>query len=492
MNSKLIFLILTSCLTAQTLAQTSEEPSNQLAVIAEEIDRIRLQHGVSATAVIVVEDDKVTLEHYSGTRDWQSRQVVDRNTYFRMGSVTKIFTGLALLRAQQQRILSLEQPVSDILSKPQSSNTWAQSNPLLVAHLMEHTAGWHDMGSIEFADKNPQPLSPAEALALHPESRVMQWPPGWYPEYSNSGPGMASFVIEQASGQDFDQYMVEQVFMPMGMKSASLLLSDEIERQLATGYNKDGQTVIPYWHILYRASGGLNVLPIDMSRLLIMLLNRGQLDGEVIFSKPQINRLETPKTTLAAATGLSFGYGLGVYASVHERHVLYGHGGDADGYLAHFRYSLESGKAYLVVINAFNHAPLRAMQKQLNDYLVDGLPRPRLPAVPVLEESVLAGYTGSYHLAAVRFPRKDWEKKKLLVRLKDDYLQTSEGDDKWRSLIPVNQQHFRRRYEPSAIVSGDKCSRGQWFISTSKMLLVNRSQRTTLIVTFRGLQVVIF
>jgi CubicO group peptidase (beta-lactamase class C family) len=438
------------CLAAPASAHSSEESSGKLDALAEEIDSIRLQHGVSATAVIVVEDDKVTLEHYSGTRDWQSGQTIDRNSYFRMGSITKIFTGLALLRAQQQGVLSLDQPVSETLVRPQSRNPWAQSNPLLLAHLMEHTAGWHDMSSIEFNDKNPKPLSLIESLALHPESRIMQWPPGLHAEYSNTGPGLASFVLEQASDKEFDQYIAEHVFKPMGMTSASLLLSDKIDKQLVTGYDKDGQTPIPYWHIAYRASGGLNVLPIDMSRLLIMLLNRGQLDGETIFSRAQISRLETPKTTLAASTGLTFGYGLGVYASLHQQHVLFGHGGDADGYLAHFKYSLESGKAYLVVINAFNHAPLRAMQKQLNDYLVAELPKPQLPAAAVLDPALLESYTGQYRPASVRFPREGWEQKKLLIRRKDDYLQTSLGNDKWWSLIPVNTQHFRRRNEPLA------------------------------------------
>jgi CubicO group peptidase (beta-lactamase class C family) len=424
--------------------------ADKLADLASGIESIREQHGVSAAAVIVVDAERVLLEHYSGITDWDSQRVVDRDTYFRLGSVTKAFTGLALLRAEEQGKLTLQQSVAEILPQAQLNNPWADSHPLRVAQLMEHTAGWYDMSAMEFNDKNPKPLSPAEALALHPQSRLMHWPPGWHSEYSNSGPGMASYVIEQATGKNFDQYIVEQVFKPLGMDSATLLLTEKIDRTRATGYDKDGRTVIPYWHIVYRASGGLNVLPSDMAGFLQMLLNKGRLDERVVFSEAQIKRLETPKTALAAQTGLEYGYGLGIYGSLFKKHVLFGHGGDADGYLAHFKYSRESGKAYLVVINAFNHTPLRAMQALLNEYLVAGLPEPSMPEIPVMEDSVLANYTGLYHLAAVRFPREGWREKTLRIRLEDGRLQTSEKEIKWRRLVPVNQQHFRRVNEPLA------------------------------------------
>ena len=118
--------------------------------LANEIDSIRVKHGVSAAAVIVVNSDEVLLEHYSGITDWDSPRTVDRDTYFRLGSVTKVFTGLALLRAEEQGKLSLQQSVAEILVQAQWKNPWGESNPLRVAQLMEHTAGWYDMSVVEF------------------------------------------------------------------------------------------------------------------------------------------------------------------------------------------------------------------------------------------------------------------------------------------------------------------------------------------------------
>ena len=424
--------------------------ADEAADLAAAVDRIREQHELAAAVVIVVDAESILLEHYSGIIDWDSPKPVTRDTYFRIGSISKAFTGLALLRAEQLGQLQLDQQVSDFLSEPQYDNRWEETNPLRVAQLQEHTAGWYDMSGQEFNDKNPKPLSVAESLAMRPQSRVMRWPPGWHSEYSNSGPGLVSYVIEQASGAVFDSYIAGQVFKPLGMHSASLLLTPEISGALATGYNTDYQSVIPYWHIVFRASGGVNVLPVDMAKFMQMLLNRGQLGGRAVFSEAQIERLETPTTTLAATTGLRYGYGLGIYSILHNGHVLLGHGGDADGYLAHFRYSRESGKAYFAVINAFNHAPLRALQNLLNDYLVAGLPDHEKPDVPAIDHAILESYTGSYRPASVRFPGNGWQDKTLQIKLEGDRLLSTENGRRWRRLYPVNKRHFRRSDEPVA------------------------------------------
>jgi CubicO group peptidase (beta-lactamase class C family) len=433
--------------------------ADDLADLAAAIDGIREQHELSAAAVIVVDADEILLEHYSGITDWESQNRVTAETYFRVGSVSKAFTGLALLRAEQLGLVKLDQKVSEILPVPQYQNPWEETNPLLVAQLMEHSAGWFDMSRLEFDSADGKPLTAKEALAIRPQSRQMQWPPGWHSEYSNSSPGLLSYVIEVATGSKFDGFIDEQVFNLLGMESASLLWSPEIEKSRATGYDTDGRSIIPYWHIIYRASGGMNVLPRDMAKFLQMLLNSGRPGGRAVFTAEQVSRFETPKTTLAAQAGLEYGYGLGVYTSLHKKYVLFGHGGDADGYLAQFSYSRDSGKGYFVVINAFNHAPLNAMEDKLNDFLVAGLPEPLMPDIPDVDPEILERYVGKYRPASVRFPRDGWQDKSLQVKLDGDRLLTRENGRRWRRLVPVNEQQFRRGNEPVAtaafIAAGD-------------------------------------
>lgn len=401
--------------------------------------------------MVLVDRDGTLAQASLGITDWESATPVTADHYFRIGSITKAFTGLTLLKAQARGCLQLSDPVAKHLPPGEQdqwfTNPWEDEAPLRLAHLLEHTAGWYDMSRAEFDHNVPLPL--ADALAIAPSSRRSHWPPGRHDEYSNSGAGLAAFTLEQACEVDFEDFMTEQVLKPLGMHSANLSLTPQIRERLVQGYNRDHRSPIPYWHILYRPAGGMNVVPSEMAGFLRLLINRGQLDGQRIFTEAEIQRAESPRTTLAAKSGLKYGYGLGNYHSLHKGHVLHGHGGDADGYLAHFAYSLESGRGYFVVITAFDSKVLNAMREPLDDFLIKGLPTPEPPPVADLPSETLQKLTGTYHRASIRFPRPGWQQDTLQVRYRNGQL-SYRRRGRWRQLLPVNAQHFRRRGEPVA------------------------------------------
>lgn len=420
-----------------------------------EIARIRSLHGVAGVAAVVVERDAIVLEHYSGVQNWDSAEPVTAATWFRAGSVTKVFTGLALLAAQRQGQIDLDAPVAAQLPpRPPGEdlpfqNPWEAEHPLYVSDLMEHTSGWFDMSRLEFDSQDPAPLTLQQALALWPQSRRSHWPPGMHSVYSNSGPGMAAWLVERRSGESFDQFIKKTVFEPLGM-AASLRLEPSMEDKLATGYDTDGVSVIPYWHILYRPSGGLNLRPVTMARFLQMVLNGGRLDGRQVFSAAQLHRLQTPTRSLAARAGMKFGYGLGIYTSLHRGHVLYGHGGDGDGYLAHFAYSLDSGRGYFVVLNAFSHPALRELKTLLADVLIQDLAPVATPPVASLALPLLEKYSGTYHLVATRFPAAKWRKRSMRIKLQQGTLLVQHQGGQEHTIVPLSSQLFRRPGDPVA------------------------------------------
>lgn len=421
------------------------------------LEQIRVDANVAAMAVVLVERNGPVQSHVSGVRDWMGAQPVDQESIFRIGSVSKLFTGLTLLKAEEKGLLRLNQSVAEILSlnaQPGAhhklyDNPWEDKWPLRLAQLMEHTAGWYDMSGLEFDHSDPKPLSLKEALAIAPASRRSHWPPGMHSEYSNSGAGLAAYVLEQAAGEDFETLARRWLFEPLRMDSADYQLSPQVQNHLVQGYDHDGRKPIPYWHIIYRPAAGLNLVPRQMSALLQMLLARGQWRGQRLFSEAQIHRLEHPETTLAASVGLEFGYGLGIYQTQHQGHSLFVHGGDADGYLSHLAYSPSSGRAYFVVITAFNHRPLARLKEALNDWVIAAEARPAKPEVFPLSEEIRRLYVGQYRAASQRFPGArgaEW----LRVLDRNGQLFTQIGDDSPRPLIAVSQRHFRRPWETTA------------------------------------------
>lgn len=424
---------------------------DELQTIVERIESIRERAGMASAYVLMVDRDQVLVHQGLGIRAWDDPRPVTDQDYYRLGSISKAFTGLAMLKAQEQGCLKLTDEVRKLTPDALYTNRWEKAHPLTVAMLMEHTAGWHDMSWFEFKYNNPVNLT--QGLKLRPDSRVAQWPPGLHYSYSNSGPGMAGWLLERACDTDFDRYIEQHVFKPLDMPSATMNRTPDVARDLVGGYNTDPKEPIRYWNFLFRPSGSMNVRPIEMANFLQLMLNRGQHNGEQIFSEAQIDRMETPTTTLAARAGMQYGYGLGIRASTRKGHVIYGHGGDADGYLTRFSYNKDSGRAFFVVITMFDSRPLRRMRNVLEDWLVAGTSRPQPQPAIELDPARINGITGEYRRHSIRFERDGWRDDRLTVRQADGSLEYLRGNTRWRRLIPVSQNTFRHSGEPVATVA---------------------------------------
>lgn len=424
-----------------------------LATVATQIDSLRRERHIAAASVVLVDRYGLLLHKTFGVVTRDGSRAADNDTLFRVGSITKTYTSLALLRAEAAGVLRLDQPIRERLPQAPFENRWETTQPLTLAELMEHSAGWFDMSTAEFDSSDPTPLSLPQALALRPASRRSQWPPGLHSEYSNSGPGLAAWVLEQHSKKPFETVLQASVFEPLGMRSASLLRDAATRARLAQGYDRDGATPIPYWHVLYRAAAGLNLNPRDMAPMLRMLLNRGRVGDQRFLTPEQVLRMEHPRTTLAARAGLDYGYGLGIEQSLHQGHLLFGHSGDADGTVARFDYSLESGRGYFVVITAYQNETLAAMQEPLNDWLVEGLPAAVAPATAALTGEQLQALTGDYQPASIRFPTPGWQRQRLQVLLRDGQLLTRDSAGDERALLAVDARRFRRPWETLATMA---------------------------------------
>jgi len=439
--------LLAGALLAAAVTAVADQASDD---IVARLDAIREQSGMASAYVLMVDRERVLVHQGLGVRSWDDPRPVTDRDYYRLGSISKAFTGLALLRAEEQGCLRLDDTVRKHAAQLPYINPWQQ--PITLAMLMEHTAGWFDMSWKEF--KYNEPVSLERAFRVNPVSRISQWPPGRHQSYSSSGPGVAAWVLEQACDVDFEAFIAQQVFAPLQMPSATFQRSEEVSEHLVGGYNTDPKEPIRYWNFLYRPAGAMNVRPVEMANFLHLLLNRGTLQGKQVFTPAQMARMHTPTTTLAARDGMQYGYGLGIYADIRDGHVIYGHGGDADGYLTRFAYSPESGRGFFVVITMFDHAPLGKMRKLLENWLVADLPPAEAPAYTA-DPQDLYPLTGYYRPLTTRFNRPGWQDRRMRVRLSAARLQYQLDDwspQRWRTLLPVATNQYRHFDEPVATV----------------------------------------
>ena len=420
-----------------------------------DIESARLEHDVPAVALTLVSTQEMLWTGALGLADLENRKMATADTLFRIGSITKAFTALAMLILQEEGLLNLNDSLKALVPDAPLSNSWESKHPVRLVHLLEHTAGLLDITKAEFDHNDPTPLTLEEGLVFLPEARKSQWPPGLHASYSNAGAGLAAYALEKVTGKRYEDFVKQRLFKPLGMHTANFFLDDQTRYMLATGYDRDGHSIIPYWHMIFRPFGGINARPREMAGFLQMLLNYGKVGDRRIMSASSIRRMEYPATTLAASSGLRYGYGLGNYASAHKGFLFHGHGGDGDGYLAHYAYNRESGLGYFVVINAFNGKALSDMRDLIQDYIVRGL-TPRIPVEAEVDANRLLQLTGTYEPVTHRFAWTDPERNKrkvLHVALEDGKFYTLSNAGKKRFLVPVDDRHFRRLEEPVATIA---------------------------------------
>jgi CubicO group peptidase (beta-lactamase class C family) len=431
------------------LAMASSASYQQL---IDDLETLRVEYEVAGFALTLRSDDGVQTVA-AGLADLESGRPVTADTLFRIGSITKTFNALAIMLLVEQGCLDLDAPLREIAADSPLRNPWADTNPIRVAHLLEHSSGLLDITREEF-DHNEPFATLDDALAWRSAARVVQWPPGMHSVYSNANAGFAGLVIERVSGQDYTRFINERLLRPLGMRTAGLVADGATVQRLATGYDSDGRTPIPYWQMIFAPLGAINATPAEMGALLELFLRYGQVGEKRLLDAGSIARMERSATTLAARNGLTYGYGPGLDQSLHDGFIWYGHGGDGDGYLSSFGYNRDADAAYFITINAFKQDALNAMRDRVRDYLTDGLSAIQ-PEHAQHEIDELRSLTGTYVAVTRRFPWQSadqMETDRLQVVLEDGALYTRTPKGR-RLLIPVDARLFRREGQPVATIA---------------------------------------
>ena len=372
---------------------------------------------------------------------------------FRVASISKSFTALAVLRAVEDGFFDLGSPVRELAPEVGFTNRWEGTHPITVAMLMEHTTGFDDLHFSETAKVDDPEITLAEGLAYHLHSRISRWQPGTYTSYSNSGPAIAAYVVEKITGQAFEDYVREHVFDPLGMESSTFHVPRDAAL-VAKGYEADGVSEVNYDHTIFRPSGGLSTSSREMARYLRMMINRGTLDGVRLLAPETITRMETPATTLAARAGFTSGRGLGNSTSIVNGHLFHGHNGGHPGFVSRSWYSADLGVGFFVSINN-RSSYIEDIAKLLGERLTEGFETPR-GAVAALSDDELRAMTG-YHQNVTPRQQIEYAVRRFVaiqrVTLEEGklFIAPPAGGEK-RELVPVTARSFRYEDEPVASV----------------------------------------
>jgi len=370
LTSLLVFLFFSISLSFAQEKSNNNSPQT-LIELQDSIQKILIKTNTSGAGIAMISGDNIVLLRGFGLADIENNIDVNENTMFRLGSVSKLFVSLAILKLQEEGLLNLKDKVSDLIPDLEIINPWEDKYPIRIENLLEHTAGLNDWSFAELGSNDPKPKTLKESLEYYPKGRVARFVPGTRIQYSNLGVSIAAYIVEKVSGMTYETYVAKYFFKPMGMKNMTFRNSELYKKIGAKGY--DNGTVMPYLHPLYRPSAALTGSSKDLVNMLKFFIKRGKIDSIQLLSESSLKRMEHNESLNIGNSELFKRQGLGNNPSYYKNYIYRGHGGSVPGSNADFCYLPEYNLGYAIMINGENQAVIRTLSNLIKEYQIKDL-----------------------------------------------------------------------------------------------------------------------
>lgn len=278
-------------------------PRNDASTLRDAAAAILERHPCVGMALGVVRGGEPPILHVAGVADIASRAPITEDNLFRIASITKTFTAIAILQLCEQGLVDLDAPANDYLRAFRLVPAQAAWRPATLRHLLTHTAGlpevvqpWHavqpDFGESVPVDRPLPSLADFYRGALHLVAE-----PGTRFRYGNHSPATLGQVVEDVSGMPLAQYFRERIFEPLGMMDTDLRRTDEVRVRLATGYElgKIGPKAVTPREMVTAGAASVYSSPRDMARYLAALLGGGTNEHGTVLRPATVASMFAPQ-----------------------------------------------------------------------------------------------------------------------------------------------------------------------------------------------------
>jgi CubicO group peptidase (beta-lactamase class C family) len=435
------------------------------AMLAEERDR----QGLPGLAAGIVVDGELRHVTALGVRNLETGAPVDADTVFRIGSITKTVTALAVLRLRDEGKLALDDPAARHL--PELAGVrylTADAPPLTLRQLLTHSSGLPRLGAFDYTrpDRDVEEREILDSL----RNLSLEHAPGARYAYSNLGYALLGLVVARASGERYRDHVTTKLLAPLGMRASGWDAGALSALELATGYKKrEGKLVVATpWRLgASEAAGGLYMSLRDLARWIAVQLDahppRDDADhGPVRRASLREAHVAGPRIGLEAhvrgdagagvsveATARAVGLGWHVSETCHFD-ALVSHGGAVDGFRAEALFSPAHGVGVALLVNSSDASLERPLRRTLELLRASGGLSDRRRLVSPLVESALAA------LLAVQ---NRWDEPAYLAMLTERHrAQVTTAEEK-AELEEYARRHGRCEAGPAVEVGGPRRAR---------------------------------
>jgi CubicO group peptidase (beta-lactamase class C family) len=300
-------------------------------------------YNVNAVSVAVIKNYKIEWIKAYGYADVSEKRSATTQTLFQAASISKSINSLGILKLVEEGKLGLDDDINNYLKDWKFPyDSISKGKKISIANLLSHKAGLSigGFGGYEKGKKLPTTIETLDGLKPSNSNAVRSiFEPSLKFQYSGGGTTITQLILENTTGEKYEDYMTKNVLTQLGMSNSSFNQppAKEKENILATGYNNNKEVEGKYHIYPEKAAAGLWTNPTDLAKYIIetqlSLLGKS---NKILSKEMSVKRLEN---------------NFGVFLNDFNGVKYFGHSGGNEGFVCHYVGSLEDGNGMVVMTN---------------------------------------------------------------------------------------------------------------------------------------------
>jgi CubicO group peptidase (beta-lactamase class C family)/D-alanyl-D-alanine dipeptidase len=346
----LLGLVILAALPARTGAQATVAPARKYAALIKGLERFIAREvadkGLPAVSIALVDDQAIVWARGFGFANPKDKVPATAETVYRVGSVSKLFTDIAVMQLVEAGKLDLDAPVTKYLPDFKPNNPFKK--PITLRQMMAHRSGLVREPPVGNYFDPTEPSLAAMVKSLNQTSLV--YAPESKIKYSNAAIATVGYVLEKTQHEAFPKYLKRKVLDPLGLKKSAFEPTPELKKDLAAAvmWTYDGRVFpAPTFGLGMAPAGSMYSTVNDLGRFLSALFAGGRGANGRVLKATTLEQMWTPQ--FAKNKKEKTGFGIGFHLEELDGRRLIGHGGAIYGFATELA-ALPKEKVGVVVI----------------------------------------------------------------------------------------------------------------------------------------------
>lgn len=340
-------------------------------------------HNKFMGTVLLATEGKPIFERALGYADFEGKVKATSETHYRIGSISKMFTTVLVLKAEEAGKLSLDQKLADFY--PQIKN----SEKITLSMLLQHRSGIHNFtDNADYLSYNTKAISEADLVKIIVDGGS-DFEPDSKGDYSNSNFVLLTYILEKVNEKPFSKVLEEQIVKPLNLKSTYIFTGSDPAKGESFSYNYNGKWIkdVETDPSIPLGAGAISSDVKDLNTFIYSLFS-----GKLISEESLQKMMEIKEN-----------YGRGMFSFPYYEKKSYGHTGGIDGFRSFLGYFPEEKVTVTVLSNGLNYNNNDILLALMDSYFGKDFEFPSFQTVSLTAED-LENYVGEY--ASEQIPLK--------------------------------------------------------------------------------------